>query len=503
MKGGNMWRIIFFLFIPVIIHTATFNELYKRICAKYPKEYYFIGIGTVENTGSPDDVTHAKNLAMGDLANQIQCKVKSEIISEVKATTRSQDEYIASKCKLLSDIKLEGVNFELNSTKKYIYAWAILDKTKALRIYQTKLVNLRDELKKSMSRIESLISKGESGEALGELFELKNLFDKYEENALICIILGGKPTPAPFSRAKINDLMYRLTHEEYKNFEDVVNGISYMISEQIKSYIKTTPEITVFPFDYEDTDWSSEFSEYLRKKLEANLVKFIECKFEKQSPETKGIYIYGSYWLKNGEIHLIGTLYDEMKKVTFGSFEAKFPKKFLQEIGIAYKPANFVAAFSDKKYFTPNEVIYGDLRIEFWTNKGNRHLLFKQGEQMKLYVRTNLPCYIQFIYHLANGMRTVLVNNYYIDESKINKVVELPYEFVCAPPFGVEKLQIFASTEPLPEPETKEVTIDGVKYKVLRDDLPKFLANTRGFIKKQTHKSAERVITITTIPAKK
>jgi len=120
---------------------------------------------------------------------------------------------------------------------------------------------------------------------------------------------------------------------------------------------------------------------------------------------------------------------------------------------------------------------------------------------MKLYVRVNTPTYLRFIYHLANGKRTPLYENYFIDKTKVNKTVELPDEFVCSSPFGVERLQIFASTKSFPELFTKSIEIEGVQYQILAEDLPDFLNQTRGFLKNKNQKvkSAERVITVTTV----
>jgi hypothetical protein len=65
----------------------------------------------------------------------------------------------------------------------------------------------------------------------------------------------------------------------------------------------------------------------------------------------------------------------------------------------------------------------------------------------------------------------------------------------------VEKLQVFASSEPFPRLNVTTTRIEGEDYTVLADDLQKFLQTTRGFIRKkpQTVKTAERVITITTV----
>jgi hypothetical protein len=61
-------------------------------------------------------------------------------------------------------------------------------------------------------------------------------------------------------------------------------------------------------------------------------------------------------------------------------------------------------------------------------------------------------------------------------------VYQIPEEFECQAPFGVEVLQAFARTEGFEPVET--VRVDG--YDLLQEDLHKFLVRTRGFVKKAT-----------------
>ncbi len=460
-----------------------------EIKEKYPPDLYLVGYGVAENTGSDKDLEHAKAGAMRDLASQIQCRIKAEYIENITKISKSQKEYISSKCKLISELQLEGVKFEIQQTRKFVYAWAILNRIEAGKIYRQKIEKLIEKMKEKMEEADYLISAGDKTSALKKLFEMGKIFDRFEEMSLIYLVISGNPPPpAPFPRYQISTKIHELTHKDFKNFEDVITSLAFQIIQQTGN-----AKIEVFPFEYEDTDFGSEFSHYLQQKLKSTIARLIKS-------GKRNIYVYGNYWVMRGKMKIIAILYDADKKEIAGSAEVTFPENFLRNIGIDYKPKNFVQAMIDKKYFAPEEIVYGGLKVEFWTNKGTKHLLYKKGEIMKIYVRVNKPCYLQFIYHLANGMRTLLLNNYYIDEDKVNKVVELPYEFECVPPFGVEKLQIFASTEPLPEPDVKTVEIEGVKYKVLKEDLKDFLLTQRGFILKNEEKSAERVLTITTIP---
>ncbi len=481
---------------------ATFLLAGLLFAQKYPSQIYLVGSGYAERQSTAENITLAKERAMADLANQIQASVKSEFIDEVTETANSLSEYAHSKVKVISELQIDGVRWEVNELDDMVEANAILNKDEACELYFEKTRQLQDKLKGSMNRINQLMQSGDNERALRELFEASGLFNEIEQNVLIYMILGGREQTnlkPPFSRADLDDRIFTLTEKDFKNFSDVINGLCFQISKQIEP----GQIITVYPFDYQDTSFGSELSDYIRQQILFNLSKFIkfeEGKVGNAEKKNEGVTVSGNYWIRNDKMELLITLYDEKGK-TFGSARSVFPMQYVEATGIAYKPQNFVDAMSEDKLFSKNEVVYGNLNVEFWTNKGDRNLIFREGEEMHLYVRVNAPANIRFIYHLANGMRTPLYKSYYINESKVNRTVELPDVFECAPPFGVEKLQIFASSESLPPLNTKMVNIEGEQYEVLAEDIKEFLANTRGMIKKKTKvaQSAERVLTITTV----
>ena len=148
---------------------------------------------------------------------------------------------------------------------------------------------------------------------------------------------------------------------------------------------------------------------------------------------------------------------------------------------------------NDAMEFNKNEVIDGGLSIDAWTNKGKNSLIFRNQEIMNVYIKVNLPSYIRFIYHQADGKRILLLDNYYIDQNKVNQVYKIPYDFEVSEPFGIENLQIIASTEKLPELKTDE-------NNVIHEQLSVILTKTRGLkIKKQDALQAETKLTITTV----
>ena len=75
---------------------------------------------------------------------------------------------------------------------------------------------------------------------------------------------------------------------------------------------------------------------------------------------------------------------------------------------------------------------------------------------MKVFIRVNREVHIRLLYILADGRRTLLYDSYYIDQSKVNRVVEIPDEFECVPPFGAEFLVVTARSEAFPPIQTYE-----------------------------------------------
>ena len=98
---------------------------------------------------------------------------------------------------------------------------------------------------------------------------------------------------------------------------------------------------------------------------------------------------------------------------------------------IQIEPENYQKALAEQGLFAAGELQGGGLALELWTNKGAEGLVFTRGEKLKAFVRLNLPGYVRFLYHLADGKRALLLENYFIDAGKVNVAYELPQEFEC------------------------------------------------------------------------
>ena len=141
----------------------------------------------------------------------------------------------------------------------------------------------------------------------------------------------------------------------------------------------------------------------------------------------------------------------------------------------------------------------GDLRLELWTNKGDRGLVFGEGEELKLYMRVNRSAYVRLIYVLANGAKVPLEQAYFLDKGKVNRAVEYVDSFEVTGPFGVEQIFGVAFEEKPRDLPTRPKKFGGETYDVVVEAAT--MVRHRGLKKKKKKAQiAEAMLTITTTP---
>jgi hypothetical protein len=206
----------------------------------------------------------------------------------------------------------------------------------------------------------------------------------------------------------------------------------------------------------------------------------------------------GTYWEQEEKIKLLANLRNINTGEALAGAEVVFDKELLKSANFDFKPQNFKNALIEQQAFAEGEFVSGQLQVEVWTRKGNENLLLTEGETMNIFVRVNREAHIRLLYILADGRHTLLYDDYYIDNSKVNRVVEVPGQFVCVPPFGAEMLICLASTIPFKRVETVE---EG-GYLFIKEAEPEIIAKkVRGFqrVKEKESHQAEAKIVITTM----
>jgi hypothetical protein len=132
--------------------------------------------------------------------------------------------------------------------------------------------------------------------------------------------------------------------------------------------------------------------------------------------------------------------------------------------------------------------------IDIRTNKGQDNVLYSEGEEARFEVQSNRSCYLRFIYLMADGTQVLLLDNYYLSGDKANQWFQIPYTFECAEPFGLETLQLNASTEKFDPLLTHQQS----GYTFIQGSLEDSLLITRGLKKKKGVLTAEKSLSIIT-----
>ena len=208
------------------------------------------------------------------------------------------------------------------------------------------------------------------------------------------------------------------------------------------------------------------------------------------------------------------TIRATLRNINTGEFIASSVVEFLKtnmRDTLTYQPRGYDQAQIEKKAFNPryfvkergnntetptSEVLaeyqfspIGGLKVDLWTDKGRGPLSYTEGDRVKIFARVNQPAYLRLLntHSGKNQKRTLLVDNFYIGQEKVNSNVKID-EFLCAPPFGTEFVVVAAQTEKFPAIGTYEE--DGYIFLVDQDPI-KAAASFRG-LKRITKETDEQ-----------
>jgi len=493
--------------------------------SQFPDQQYLTGFGFCKVNKEFDKAKsqqRAIEVARGYLAQRIKVRIQSTVGSSVVEQNSKITSYFSNVTQSVSAIEIQGVDVHTfyDEDDEMAYALVTARRDRLAKVYGEKETAIRREIRGHLVSGRKLEESGTKTKALDEYLACYPVFRELEEAQAILLLartatsdafeeLEGRVAKEEVALSEVRDAVQRLLQKPVTSIEDLGWNLAYCLKEQ--GDLKNA-SVLVTPFTFQDTKMGSPFARYFKQVLEGKLIEVAKWSPVQQaeSAQPRGLNISrdiakasgaehvlrGSYWKQQGKIKVIALLQRTADGKVVGSAELSIDELLLSNSGLGLEPQNFQAALSDQKQFGKNEVVGGGLMLEVWTNKGTEDLIYTRGERLQAYVRVNMPCHIRFIYHLADGKRDLLLDDYYIDESKVNVVYLLPKEFECDAPFGAEFLQAFARTEKFDPIQTKAV--DG--YNILVEDLEGFLVNQRGMKRvKQGTLQAETRLVITTM----
>ena len=468
---------------------------------KYDEQVYLTGFGEALGI-SQESKEIAQENARADLSQKVLVKIDSTVSNyqlEDGEETLQQFSTVTQSSSELQVMGLETLTYVRDSRKNPMsFALVYIERRKLATLYQA-------EKKHLTSQILQLITLAENQDnpkytSVQYYYQTWPLLDKLAEVQTILLSVSGTrifsdlvsqdlvDQPLILNKSQINRRIQQLSLHSIDNLDDVAGAIQFQLYQQFDLQHQ---QLLVQPFFYQDTRLSSGFARYFKQLLEGKLENSIQphrefqaksVNYEKDMAVSAGVdyIITGSYWEKEDNIQILAFCRSVQTGEIRASANVDFKRGVLKS-SLNLKPDNFEKIMSQQLAFEQEVIDSGQLKLEVWTDRGKNALLYSQGELMKIYLRTNRPCYVRLLYILANGQKTLLVDNLQINLESVNRPLLvndlLEIDFECTSPFGAEMIIGVARNYPFDTIETTER--DG--YIFIDTDNPKHLANiTRG-----------------------
>ena len=487
---------------------------YKTRENKYPKSIYVKGFSSEKyNAGSSESrrkfFGRLEGYARTQLVESIHVNIKSLTTNKILSKNTKTAHYFRQTSLSLSDINISGLKtktyFDEDEKRGYVFTYA--RKEDISNLYENKLQEFQVKIAKELQYARQAKSDNNITEALEGYFKCNTLLEQAKEAQGILMSLNQLSYEAPVVRADTFRFFSDAVETGIQNIQSSgdmnLEGVSYFLAHGIAMQTKNLDKKVYFTgVSFEDTKTNSRFSKQLKSQLEKDLtkqgIKVITRipDFASQKSRKKYYHLSGTYWEKKDQLKIILNLKDNESGETIASTEALMPKSYLKDNEISYKPANFSRISNNLDELNSNEVAGSGLNVAVTTNKGRDNPIFTKNDTLKLYVKVNKPCYVRFVYHLADGKKVLMMDNTFIDRSKVNKMYQIPELFVIAPPYGAEVLQVNAQTKAFEPLNTKPYG----HYKLITDSMNDVLTNLRGFKPvKNNEGHDEAKVTLTTM----
>lgn len=463
---------------------------------RFAKERFITGFSMVDLAPESGGMDSAKQQAAASLSRNISVHIQASLRNVSESRDGADSYQVASIVNSTSDILLSGLDYEVYAQPGRSYAFAYLERTRAL-------AERRSLRERSLAEVRECLASGGRHERAGRQADAIETYGSCRspiaealEHDSVARVLGpsGSADKAIYqelvaANRKVDEKEKSILRSPASSLSEAIERLGMQLRRQ-KGAV-ASGRLTVPPFTYGTTDLSSVFGRQASIELEAVLAR------GGGGAASGDRVVRGVYLERDDEVRVTATVRDSDTGRLVASAETTLPRRVLPA-GVSLKPANFEEALRDEKLLGEGELIGDDLQVEVWTARGRRAVVYTEGQELELHYRVNQPAYIRFIYVLANGAKVPLdTEAWYVDASKVNQVITYPTKFEVVPPFGVEHIHATAFTSRPPTLATQRRVIEGEMYDVVADEQ---IVKTRGIRRKRQEKLSESLVTLTTMP---
>jgi len=477
------------------------------VAEAYPHAKFLVGFA--EATGKGDALESAKQQAAADLARQISVQIESSVVDTIREAEGKFANDLTSQIRATSDIRLEGIRFETHRKRKKVWALAVLERHPAASARRS----ARDRaLSMTASCLDGAAAEEEAGRSSEALRAYRgcrtHLQEALEHEAIAAALRRGSLLKDEVGEqlarhaSNISARIRAIPHEDATSIRVAAERLAEQLTRE---GVGRGRQIAVAPLLYQGRDISSPFGRELSMALEAAIARTASqpgrdvpvSQTTRAKDQSGPVVIRGTYRENDDRLQIRVTAKAAESGVLLASGEIGLLASGVPS-GIATRPANFESFAADADKLAGGDVVSGSLRVEVRTDRGLRGIVYDEGDELSLYVRVNQPAWIRLIYVLTSGDHVPITQEWYIDESQVNQLVEYPDSFEIIAPFGVEMIHAMASTEKPPKLVTRATVIDGESYVIIPDGADQ-VVRTRGIARKKKKQVAEQTLSLTTM----
>jgi hypothetical protein len=431
-----------------------------------PDARYLFGFGTARGEEAH---ASARQRAAADLAGQLEVRIEHELRDVSEDRDGRHSYHVAALTRSTVDIKLRGIEYEAWEGEGSVYALARLDRHASARQRRARrdlaMAGLRDCLA-TASRQES---EKQTRQAIATYEECRGPIAEALEHAAVARALDGVGA----DERAIHVELVAATRIVSEKVAEILSRPATSVSAAAESLalqlerqgISTRSTLVVAPFTYGAVELSSAFGRQMALDLESAIARGAHAAGD---DEERKIVLHGVYVDGGKFVRLEVTAKDAETARLVASAGTSLPHSAISP-GLVLRPSEFIEALRTENSQAAGASVTGDPRIEMWTSKGRRGVVFNERDEYRLFLRANRPVWVRIVYVLTNGEPVLIDTAFRIDGPLVGGVVEHPERFEVVAPFGVEHFHASAFSKRPPELRTRRQTIDGIDYEVVVD----------------------------------
>jgi hypothetical protein len=425
----------------------------------------------------------ARESALRDAAEAISCSVSGETISHAaesgSGSSAQMEEYFVSNTKVRTDLEVMGYEtLKTDKDKQNCYVLVGIKRSVLLNMFRQKIEDGIKEIGDNFA-IADEMKVDEAAKSIKIYERCLTLSEQMQDDLKIYLYLNnwqnefdGKIETIP-GMQQIEKELTLLSGNTPISTAHLVEELLGVYAGRKRGYYS----FVIYPFDYEDTGFVSEFGKNFAELCASWLAR--ESGWQrlayKDQRDANAVF-RGKILQSDNGMHLIIS--------GAGSSNELFVNKVTCEnIGWdKIKPENLDSALANKLALYNEIQRDSRLQIDLQTDKMmNEGVVYYYGEEPKLLVRANKACYLRLMYIFADGTKTLIIDNYPIAVDQANIWVKIPFEGEVCEPSGVEQLILQASTEKQPDVVYNEVDLGNGSYiNVIETGIFAQISKTRG-----------------------